>query len=40
MTLLLAFFVTRYAISSVNAGKYRVLSDSLTAAFRGWHGRP
>jgi chemotaxis protein MotB len=35
MTLLLAFFVTMYAISSVNAGKYRVLSDSLTAAFRG-----
>jgi len=29
MTLLLAFFVVMYAISSVNAGKYRVLSDSL-----------
>ena len=24
-----------YAISSVNEGKYRVLSDSLFAAFRG-----
>jgi chemotaxis protein MotB len=35
VTLLLAFFVVMYAISSVNAGKYRVLSDSLYAAFRG-----
>jgi len=35
MTLLLAFFVVMYAISSVNAGKYRVVSDSLFAAFRG-----
>jgi chemotaxis protein MotB len=35
ITLLLAFFVVMYAISSVNEGKYRVLSDSLTAAFRG-----
>ena len=35
ITLLLAFFVVMYAISSVNAGKYRVLSDSLYAAFRG-----
>lgn len=35
MTLLLAFFVTMYAISSVNQGKYRVLSNSLNAAFRG-----
>ena len=35
MTLLLAFFVVMYAISSVNEGKYRVLSDSLIAAFRG-----
>src|ERR1700728_1912678 len=35
VTLLLAFFVAMYAISSVNAGKYRVLSDSLFAAFRG-----
>ncbi len=35
ITLLLAFFVVMYAMSSVNEGKYRVLSDSLTAAFRG-----
>jgi chemotaxis protein MotB len=35
VTLLLAFFVVMYAISSVNAGKYRVVSDSLFAAFRG-----
>ena len=32
---MLAFFVVMYAISSVNEGKYRVLSDSLFAAFRG-----
>jgi chemotaxis protein MotB len=35
VTLLLAFFVVMYAISSVNEGKYRVLSDSLTEAFHG-----
>ena len=35
VTLLLAFFVVLYAMSSVNEGKYRVLSDSLVAAFRG-----
>ena len=35
ITLLLAFFVVMYAISSVNEGKFRVLSDSLTAAFNG-----
>jgi chemotaxis protein MotB len=35
VTLLLAFFVVMYAISSINEGKYRVLSDSLFAAFRG-----
>jgi chemotaxis protein MotB len=35
VTLLLAFFVVMYAVSSVNEGKYRVLSDSLFAAFRG-----
>jgi chemotaxis protein MotB len=34
ITLLLAFFVVMYAISSVNEGKYRILSDSLVAAFR------
>jgi chemotaxis protein MotB len=35
VTLLLAFFVVMYAMSSVNEGKYRILSDSLAAAFRG-----
>ena len=35
VTLLLAFFVVMYAISSINEGKFRVLSDSLNAAFRG-----
>lgn len=35
VTLLLAFFVVMYAMSSVNEGKYRVLSNSLTEAFNG-----
>ena len=35
ITLLFAFFVVMYAISSVNEGKYRVLSDSLGSAFGG-----
>jgi len=35
MTLLLAFFVVMYAISSVNEGKYRIMADALTAAFGG-----
>lgn len=34
-TLLLAFFVVMYSISSLNEGKYRVMSDSLSAAFKG-----
>lgn len=34
ITLLFAFFVVMYAISSVNAGKYRVLADALGGAFR------
>lgn len=34
ITLLFAFFVVMYAISSVSEGKYRVLSDSMVAAFR------
>lgn len=34
ITLLFAFFVVMYAISSINEGKYRVLSDSLISAFR------
>jgi chemotaxis protein MotB len=33
VTLLFAFFVVMYAISSVNAGKYRVLSTALVSAF-------
>lgn len=34
ITLLFAFFVVMYSISSVSEGKYRVLSNSLVAAFR------
>lgn len=34
ITLLFAFFVVMYSLSSVNEGKYRVLSDSLVSAFR------
>lgn len=34
ITLLFAFFVVMYALSSINEGKYRVLSNSLTNAFR------
>ncbi|MDH5471826.1 MAG: flagellar motor protein MotD [Gammaproteobacteria bacterium] len=33
ITLLFAFFVVMYSISSVNIGKYRVLSDSVSLAF-------
>ena len=33
MTLLLAFFVVMYAISSVNEGKYRVVAAALSTAF-------
>ncbi len=33
ITLLFAFFVVMYAISSVNEGKYRVLSETLNQAF-------
>jgi chemotaxis protein MotB len=35
VTLLLALFVVLYSMSSVNLGKYRILSDALVAAFRG-----
>ncbi len=38
ITLLFAFFVVMYAISSVNEGKYRVLSDSISSAFRSIPG--
>lgn len=34
ITLLFAFFVVMYAISQVNEGKYRILSDTLSSAFR------
>lgn len=34
ITLLFAFFVVMYSVSSVNEGKFRVLSDALVAAFR------
>lgn len=34
MTLLFAFFVVMYGISSINEGKYRVMSDSIVYAFR------
>lgn len=33
ITLLFAFFVVMYSVSSVNEGKYRILSDSLDNAF-------
>src|SRR5688572_25438569 len=35
VTLLLAFFVVMYAISSINEGKYRVMADALSSAFGG-----
>lgn len=35
VTLLLAFFIVMYAMSSVDEGNCRVLSDLLTAAFHG-----
>jgi chemotaxis protein MotB len=35
ITLLFAFFVVMYAVSVVNVGKYRVLSDALGDAFGG-----
>ncbi|MCX7945580.1 MAG: flagellar motor protein MotD [Hydrogenophilus sp.] len=34
ITLLFAFFVVMYSISSVNEGKYRVLAESVQEAFR------
>ena len=34
ITLLFAFFVVMYAVSSLNEGKYRVMSDALVSAFR------
>lgn len=40
ITLLFAFFVVMYALSSVNEGKYRVLSNSLVNAFGGVQTAP
>ncbi len=34
ITLLFAFFVVMYALSSINEGKYRIMSDSISSAFR------
>ncbi|MCX7166902.1 MAG: flagellar motor protein MotD [Rhodocyclales bacterium] len=38
ITLLFAFFVVMYGISSINEGKYRVMSDSIVSAFRSVPG--
>ncbi|MBL4608604.1 MAG: flagellar motor protein MotD [Pseudomonadales bacterium] len=38
ITLLFAFFVVMYSISSVNEGKYRVLSDALVTSFNSPSG--
>jgi len=35
MTLLLAFFVVMYAISTRNEGKYKIMADTLNSAFGG-----
>tara|TARA_R110002096_G_scaffold268308_16_gene462105 strand:- start:965 stop:1984 length:1020 start_codon:yes stop_codon:yes gene_type:complete len=35
ITLLFAFFVVMYSVSSVNQGKYKVLSNTLDGAFKG-----
>jgi len=40
ITLLFAFFVVMYAISSVNEGKYKVLSNSLVNAFNNTTAKP
>ncbi|MDK9715060.1 MAG: flagellar motor protein MotD [Sulfuritalea sp.] len=38
ITLLFAFFVVMYALSSINEGKYRIMSDSISSAFRSIPG--
>ncbi len=38
ITLLFAFFVVMYALSSINEGKYRILSESISSAFRNVPG--
>ena len=40
ITLLFAFFIVMYAVSSVNEGKYRVLSSSLVSAFKNDNSTP
>ncbi len=40
ITLLFAFFVVMYALSSINEGKYKILSDSLNNAFRNIANNP
>jgi chemotaxis protein MotB len=40
ITLLFAFFVVMYAISTVNEGKYRVLSETLGKVFATENGSP
>jgi chemotaxis protein MotB len=35
ITLLFAFFVVMYSLSTLNTGKYRVFSESLNTAFKG-----
>jgi len=40
ITLLFAFFVVMYALSTVNEGKYKILSNSLFNAFSGVSEQP
>lgn len=40
ITLLFAFFIVMYAVSSVNEGKYRILSSSLVSAFKNDNSTP
>ncbi len=40
ITLLFAFFVVMYSISSLNEGKYKVLSQNLVTAFTGQPNSP
>lgn len=40
MTLLFAFFVVMYALSSVNEGKYRILSNAMGSAFNNAAANP
>ena len=40
ITLLFAFFVVMYSISSVNVGKYRALSESIHGAFEYQDSKP